>query len=83
MESRGVSPGRKIEVEPKKEEAKFKSFASSMGFQAVKLGEEKVDNKPKVAPGQHPDDVFKKKRRRGEKNKELNVGWCMYEIKHS
>ena len=63
---RGISPGRKIECEPKKEEGKFKSFASAMNFGAVSLGEQKFEPKgPKLIPGQHPDDgAHKKKRKR-------------------
>lgn len=53
-EPRGVTPGRKIEVEPKKEEGKFKSFGSAMNYGSLTF-DEKKDEKPKLIPGQFPD----------------------------
>lgn len=73
--ARGVSPGRKIEAEPKKEEGKFKSFASAMNFNAVTLGESKYEPpKPKLAPGQHPEDVVQKKKRKRKPKEPETLG---------
>ena len=57
-----MSPGRKggeTKVEPK-----FKSFAASLNFDEMsKTYAAKNDAPPGLVPGQHPEDVPKKKKR--------------------
>jgi len=59
-DARGISPGRKS-GDTKKEEPKFKSFGASLNFEA--FDKSKKDDAPKLIPGQHPDDIPKKKKR--------------------
>jgi hypothetical protein len=71
-EVRGLSPDRKIGIEEKKEEAKFKSFGAAFGLGTTTLPTSnntlnshlmKKDTGPTLVPGQHADDVPKKKKR--------------------
>ena len=68
-DARGLSPGRKSgEPQP---EAKFKSFGASLDFDSLSsnyVAAKKQDGAPKLVPGQHPDDVPKKKKRNRHKN---------------
>ena len=62
-----MSPGRKINEEEKKEQAKFASFGAALGLGSGTLNAYvppmKKNDTPQLAPGQHPDDLPKKKKR--------------------
>ena len=62
-DARGLSPGRKSGGEVKVEQ-KFKSFAASLNFDSLSNNyTAKKEDKPNLVPGQHPDDIPKKKKR--------------------
>jgi uncharacterized protein with WD repeat len=67
-DARGLSPGRKSGET--KAEAKFKSFGASLDFGAMSTNHyvPKKNEGPQLVPGQHPDDVPKKKKRPRHKN---------------
>ena len=68
-----MSPGRKIMQEEKKEQAKFMSFGAALGL-GTTTGlityvppAMKNNDGPTLAPGQHPDDLPKKRKRNRNK----------------
>lgn len=62
-DARGLSPGRKSGGEVIVEQ-KFKSFAASLNFDSLSNNfAAKKEDKPNLVPGQHPDDIPKKKKR--------------------
>lgn len=63
-----MSPGRKIGQEEKKEQAKFATFGAALGLGSTTINAYvppmmKKNDEPQLVPGQHPDDLPKKKKR--------------------
>jgi translation initiation factor 2A len=70
-DARGLSPGRKSGGEAKVE-PKFKSFGGSLNFDPYANNfAGKTETGPKLVPGQHPDDIPKKKKRRNRNEPKL------------
>ncbi len=74
---RGLSPGRKISQEEKKEQGKFMSFGAALGLGTTTglntyVPPVKKNEGPTLVPGQHPEDL-PKKRKRNRNKKEPNL----------